>query len=190
MKKDSNVVWSTMAELSGKSKPELSRPQSAKSDLEAATQQNDFFVDKINKLKKRFEDNPIPADKQCPENFNKFSFHCIGAHELKKALKSLSNTPAQGSDGIPLSVWKAGMPALCLPLLTIINQIITLQYWPTAWKNPGKPADEWSSFRPVAILSRQSCTNNLWSSSRRSQYSPRSSTASGEPGARTQLSQN
>lgn len=81
--------------------------------------------------------------------------------EVKTVIKSLKIQKAPGPDTIPNAVLK-GLPRKALVMLTyIINAILTISYFPAAWKTsktiaipkPGKDRRDPASYRPIALLS-------------------------------------
>lgn len=163
LKKDPNALWDVLREVTNRKKVSDSSNESDSVALQCANEQNTFFVDKINKIRARFPPDksvtqPPELSQTPPESM--FTFHKIGASELKRAIKLMKNTASTGTDELPILVWKAGLDALCLSLLTITNQIISTSHWPEEWKEsiivpvpkPGKPAGVPSSYRPIALL--------------------------------------
>ena len=79
---------------------------------------------------------------------------------IKAALKTFSAKNAMGCDGIPITVYKAAISVLALPLVHLVNRIIATGIWPEDWKKAtvvpilkkNKPRSMPSSYRPVALL--------------------------------------
>ena len=89
-----------------------------------------------------------------------FTFSCVGTAAVKRALQKLAPKTAVGVDNIPITVFKMAWSALAIPLVHIVNLVITTGEWPNEWKESlitpvlkkGKPRLEIGSYRPVALL--------------------------------------
>ena len=160
-----NTARQIVSEISGKEKGKtLPLPSETSSDQEAAAACNEHYITKVNKLRLEMPaprgswQRPVaPLEEEYPL---RFSFCSIGAKEVKEAVRGLAAKKSVGSDGIPITVFKAALPALTLPLVRLINSIIASNQWPGAWKHalitpvlkPGKNPNEVSSYRPVSLL--------------------------------------
>ena len=153
------TAWKIASEISGKRKAStLPMPTNCSSDVEAANQCNRFYIDKVSKLRENMQNQPSPKERTT--DIPKFKFHCVGTATVRQALKKLKSKPSCGIDSIPITVYKGASEALLLPLVHIINIILTTGVWPTKWKESivlptlksGKPPGQTSSYRPVSIL--------------------------------------
>ena len=153
------AAWSIVNETTGKDKGfELPLPDGCKSAEEAANAANDYYVQKVLTLRKN-----LKTDMTLKEAFTSdtgFKFHCVGTKTVKQALQKLQNKPSVGIDKIPIGVFKTGWSALALPLVHLVNSVITTGKWPKRWKEilikpvpkPNKPPLDIASYRPVALL--------------------------------------
>ena len=158
------ALWALVAETRGKDKGKmLPLPSGCPSNKEAANRCNLHYIDKIDRLRDSMTSSaalapslPIAASFRDP-----FTFCAVGTAAVRAALKGMRSTPAKGLDGIPITVLKAGWSALALPLTHLTNVIIDSAAWPKQWKEsrvipdlkPGKRPADFSSYRPVSLLS-------------------------------------
>ena len=179
-----DAAWKICAEVNGKEKsPALPMPKTCSSDEEAANLCNAFYIDKVTNLRGNIRSwqnsrggisddssgtNP-KAMSQPPRrshNFegtsveSTFKFHSVGTAAVRRALGKLKAKPACGTDGVPILIYKLAWGPLALPLVKLINLVLTTGVWPDSWKESivtpvlkaGKPAGDVSSYRPVALL--------------------------------------
>ena len=158
------TAWRIASELSSKSKGSgLPVPENCTTDKDAANFCNNFYIDKVRALRADMSNGAPPSSFSDPyfeDNREAFKFCCVGVAEVRKALSALDAKTSVGVDGIPITVYKAGWGALAIPLVHIINLIITTKTWPDAWKlatvipvlKVGKPRLEVSSYRPISLL--------------------------------------
>jgi hypothetical protein len=90
-----------------------------------------------------------------------FHFKFANAKRTSEAIKSLNNTEALGTDGIPTSVLKKGVEVLAGPISHLVNRSLAKGRVPAAFKiglvhpihkGKGKPREDPGSYRPVSIL--------------------------------------
>ena len=157
-----SAAWRIVAEASAKEKGNtLPIPAGCSGAEEAANLCNNYYIEKVAKLRQNMPSRPAGSTagngSQCNSNFG---FRPVGVAHVRRALAKLEAKTAVGIDGIPITVYKAAEAALALPLVHIINLIITTSTWPDEWKiatvvpilKAGKPRAEVSSYRPVALL--------------------------------------
>ena len=155
-------AWSIVAEVNGKEKDHcLPLPDGCNTNFSAANVCNDFFVRKIERLRQGFSKNPsIPDNESQFDSIGNFRFQCVGIAKVREALKTLAPKNAVGIDGIPITVYKAAWAALALPVVHLVNQVISTSTWPMEWKiativpvlKNGKPRMDIASYRPVSLL--------------------------------------
>ena len=152
-------AWKIAAEVMGKSKTSsLPRPPECKTDEDASNQCNQFYIDKVKRLRKDLNSNPTIKAKAF--GGPKFEFHSVGTASVRQAIKKVQAKPACGVDGVPITIYKAAQETILLPLVHVVNLILKSGVWPSEWKRaiitptlkPGYPASQISSYRPVAIL--------------------------------------
>ena len=96
------MAWKVADEVRGKEKTsELPLPQECSSDQEAADKMNDFFVQKVLKLRSSMKSRP--AEKVTSKAGDTFRFHNIGVASLRKALRELKPKTSYGLDGVPIT---------------------------------------------------------------------------------------
>ncbi len=165
------AAWGIVAENTGKLKSAtLPIPTGATSDASAANLCNTHLRDKITKLRCGFKSssqlrggrqggkaNALALNPSCDDRFR---FHNVGVHTVKKAMDQLAPKLALGIDQVPLVIYKRAWEVLALPVTHLVNRIIATSTWPTYWKEaivipvlkPGKPTSEVASYRPIALL--------------------------------------
>jgi len=160
----SRAAWQIVREVDGTVKSGLlPLPRGCTSSSEAAQAANNFYRQKILDLRSKIappSGYPGTAPPSGGKESSSFSFQPIGASQLKAAARALQAKRACGVDGIPITVIKAGLPSLTLPLVHLANTIINSGRWPETWKEatvvpvlkPGKPPLETASYRPVSLL--------------------------------------
>ena len=153
------AAWQIVSEVSGKEKgSSLPLPNDCQTDREAATMANNYYIEKVNRLRENVNSHPI-ATAEMPKDTG-FRFHCVGTAAVKRALQKLALKTAVGVDNVPITVFKAAWSALAMPLVHVVNLVITKGEWPNEWKESlitpvlkkGKPRLEIGSYRPVALL--------------------------------------
>ena len=125
---------------------------------------NDYFVNKIVKLKDNIEQSDVvdPLDKlktKMEGNTCKFSLKSIKKKKLIKIMKKLKKKKSAGVDGLSQDMLTLGAYLLATPLSTIINKSITDGVFPNEWKEAlitpvlkkGDPG-LLSNYRPVSCL--------------------------------------
>ena len=158
-KHGASEAWRIVRETSGVQKgSRLPIPANCETDQEAANLVNDYYIEKVKKLRDKLDcQTPLRA-RALQEGT--FRFSCIGTATLKSALQKLQAKTAVGTDGVPITIFKSAWAPLALPLVHIVNLIIKTGEWPREWKEAvitpvlktGKPPSEASSYRPVALL--------------------------------------
>ena len=161
------AAWRIVADACGKGKgSELPLPNVCKNDVEAANHCNKFFIEKVRKLRENLGGDvcsgmDVDSDINLGDTgTNKFRFKSIGTSDIKKAVSQLRAGNTVGVDGIPITVFKAAISVLALPLTHVVNLILKECVWPDDWKEAiivpvlkaGKPRLDVSSYRPVSLL--------------------------------------
>ena len=127
---------------------------------------NTYFINKILKLSGRFS-TPVlgrhltTSSNQLRSQGDQLSLSPPSPSEVIRAIAGLKCTDATGVDGITVSVLQLGAPSIAMPVTHLIALSLAEAKIPTAFKiaivvpvhkGRGKPADQPSSYRPVAIL--------------------------------------
>ena len=162
------AAWRIVADACGKGRTGgLPLPEGCMNDEEASNQCNQFYIEKIRKLRDNLKkeadvenDTNLSVVNAVKARDSEFQFCCIGTKDIKKAISQLSAKNAVGVDDIPVTVYKAAISVLALPLTHVINLIIEERQWPDTWKEAiiipvlkaGKPKSDIGSFRPVSLL--------------------------------------
>lgn len=82
------------------------------------------------------------------------------ADEIRRILKDIKSKKSSGPDAIPTFVLKKLPDSAHAILAKLINCILSIGYYPSAWKTahvipihkPGKPANEAKNYRPISLL--------------------------------------
>ena len=90
---------------------------------------NDYFIEKIEKLKETIEKNyvkePLEKLRKKMEKRNiKFALKTVTEEKVKKAMLSLKKKRSAGKDGISQEKLILGTDILAIPLIRIINESI------------------------------------------------------------------
>ncbi len=122
---------------------------------------NDFYIQKINKIRKSIPSIPINDPVQVSTMQPKFTFKYPSAGKVAKVMQGLKNTGAVGEDGISVAALKKGIPALAGPISHLVRLSLTSGKVPDGFKaatitpvfkGKGKSPVAAASYRPVAIL--------------------------------------
>jgi hypothetical protein len=122
---------------------------------------NDFFVTKVENLRKEIDTKglPDPLSKAKGDTKTKFILKPVTVGQVLKAIMKLKNKSSTGFDQINSKVLKAGGEVLARPLCYIINTSITSGKFPGRWKEAKlipihKKGDtqDVKNYRPVANL--------------------------------------
>ena len=161
-----SVAWRITNEILNGRSSLLPLPEGCTTDLEAATTVNQFFTQKIVDLHSKINVETSCTDRGGPgiatdlQLDTKFKFGPVSAKDIREAARHLANKTSLGTDQIPITMIKAALPVLILPLTKLANAIILKKTWPKSWKcaiiiptlKRGKPSNKLSSLRPVALL--------------------------------------
>ena len=126
---------------------------------------NTQFRTKVNQITERL---PVDTKKSATlmeeffgtKKFKDWDMQEVDCEDVRKAIDSLKNTPATGSDGIPTVVLKQLKYEIAPYLTYLCNQIIRTRVYPTRWKrgtitpifkNNGSRTQK-TNYRPVVIL--------------------------------------
>ena len=122
---------------------------------------NNFFIDKILKIREGISAGPLPEIVENPANLPSFTFEYPTPGKIAKIISSLRNTGALGIDGISVAALKKGAPVLANPIAHLVQTSLSTARIPAGFKvavvspvfkgknkSPLAPA----SYRPVAIL--------------------------------------
>ena len=163
-KEGQTAAWKITAETTGKGAGgALPLPAGCISDSAAANLCNNFYIEKVEKLRDGLGVRDTATNKTAEfsaPNHETFEFSCVGTAAVRKALFSLETKNATGVDGIPITVYKTAWSVLALPLVHLVNLVIRTGVWLDEWKlatiipvlKAGKPRLEVSSYRPVSLL--------------------------------------
>ena len=162
---DPKVLWQLANSALGK--PQSSLPASLDvngtatvGDAEAAAAMNNFYIDKIKKLRENLRPVPSPPS-DWPKSSLPFSFSFASAGKISRVIKSLTNTEALGLDNIPVSILKKGVDVLASPIAHLVNISLSTGIVPDDFKigrvipihkGKGKNTADPASYRPVSIL--------------------------------------
>uniref|UniRef100_A0A670Z2R6 Reverse transcriptase domain-containing protein n=1 Tax=Pseudonaja textilis TaxID=8673 RepID=A0A670Z2R6_PSETE len=80
--------------------------------------------------------------------------------ELSQALKKQNNGKAPGPDGFPVEFYKTFQESLCIPLLEVMNEVMSKKIIPKTWSEayitliPKEEADllQIKNYRPISLL--------------------------------------
>ncbi len=156
-KNDSKKLWNIARAVTGMGK--VSEPSTSLT----ATKFNEFFIQKIEKIRKGIIPNANNTNVSAEHHVcKKFKFRYPSAAVIGKTIASLKNTGATGADGISTAVLKLGIPAIAGPLAHLVRTSFLTAKVPSAFKvatvtpvhkGKGKPLDSTGSYRPISILS-------------------------------------
>ena len=122
---------------------------------------NNFFVDIGEKLASKIEPIATKFDQYLQRNLpNSFAALPTSRHEIESVILSFDSKNSSGYDGIPMSVIKASIYNISLPLELLINSSISNGCFPNALKfakvcpvfKSGSKT-EISNYRPISVLS-------------------------------------
>ncbi len=146
---------------------------SVKGDDNLADCVNKFYIEKIDKIREKIEEQQQMQQQEQQEQepqrqhqqqqqqrSGRFRFRPPSEGEVHKAIMALNNTPAIGVDGIPVSVLKQLAPIISAPVAHLIKKSFESSRVPKGFKQASvvplhkrnKPPHLASSYRPVAIL--------------------------------------
>ena len=167
-KGDPKKVWNLANQALGKSSYS-SLPTSltvngvpTKDKFEAATATNQFFIEKVVKLREKLP--PASSVKALPRELTpprRFEFSFANASKVARIIRGLSSTGALGNDGIPVNILKLGVNILASPIAHLINMSLSTGQVPQGFKQgiiipvfkgKGKSSTDPSSYRPVSLL--------------------------------------
>jgi hypothetical protein len=130
------VLWGLANSALGK--PQSSLPASlvvnghaTVGNAAAAKTMNDFYIDKVNKLRADLRTVSSPPS-DWPASTAPFVFSFASAGKITKTVLALKNTDALGLDGIPVSVLKKGIEVLASPIAHLINRSLASGVVPVA----------------------------------------------------------
>ena len=134
------------------------------SEEEIAECFNDYFVDKIQKLKENIDPEYIgdplaKLKKKHENNVCKFALKQVSPNKLTKILKKLKKKKSSGNDGLPQEHLISGKTNLVPALCQIFNKSIESGEFPAQWKEAivspvlkkGNP-EMLENYRPVSCL--------------------------------------
>lgn len=129
-------------------------------ECELAMALNTFYVEKVQKIRANIQ--PASSTYNCPAvNPPQFLLVEPNVEEVAQWVCRLNNTTALGSDGIPVSCWKAGLPKLLYPLHHLVVSSFRASKVPARFKHSivtpifkgrGKSPATMESYRPVSVL--------------------------------------
>jgi hypothetical protein len=100
-KDDPKVLWELANAAVGKERPTLlpslyqENGEYTKTDKEAADQMNSFYVEKIDKLREKTEDTPVPSPSlSWPTTPSTFNFAFVTTRKIKEVICALKPTEA------------------------------------------------------------------------------------------------
>ena len=169
--RDSRKTWAAVREMNGATKASPPRQLTVQGQLirkpqEMAQQMNNFFISKIENIRKSFttsQTDPAEGLKKLVEGKNlndTLEIHTVSRYELSKIIKSMRPTKSHGIDGISIKLLKDNYSILAPALHNIINQSIKLSIFPNSLKTsrviplqkPALPSNQPSSYRPINLL--------------------------------------
>ena len=110
-----------------------------KDELSVAETFNEYFIDKVEQLKKGIdkslvEDPLVRLKERMKNNKTKLEFNTITQKQLTKHLKKLNKEKSSGLNGLSQENLLLGATNLIAPLATIVNQSIMEGEFPKEWK--------------------------------------------------------
>jgi hypothetical protein len=172
-KGDSRVLWQIASSAVGKNRPTLPASlddvgedvvTATKTDSEAANLLNEFYVNKVARLKVAIDaetpslpspspraDRPQEAAKtpppsassptsigtstsRWPKRTTEFQWEFMSAGKVAKLIRGLGSTEALGVDRVPISVYKKGLEVLSGPIAHLVNRSLAEGVFPDAFK--------------------------------------------------------
>ncbi len=131
---------------------------------ELANHVNRYYVDKIFNLRSRISRTTGTGNQKCSDadvvDVDELQLRPPSVGEVRKEIRRLKNTGAEGVDCIPTSVLKMGADVLAGPVAHLIAVSLRTAKVPDGFKKANivpvhkkkKPADSASSYRPVSLL--------------------------------------
>ncbi len=123
---------------------------------------NNFFIDKVAKIRRGISTtNPDHTSSHAWSGDQKFVLSPPSPATVEKIIRSLNNTGAVGSDGVPVLALKLAAPVIAAPIahmaaLSFLHARVPLAFKKAivvpVFKGKGKKAGSPSSYRPVSIL--------------------------------------
>ncbi len=188
---DSRAVWHLANSASGRSQSlalpaelqDESTGEKIKGEDRLANCVNDFYIEKIEKIRARIgtqqqqqqqqqqqrqqqqqQQQQQQRQQRQQQQQQQFRFKAPSEREVSSVIMSLNNTTALGVDGIPVAVLKHLAPIIAAPLSHMILKSFEQAVVPSGFKKAsviplhkkGKPPHLPSSYRPVAILAAMS----------------------------------
>ncbi len=147
-------LWNFARQHMGNSRPSI--PASLLAD-----DVNNYFVDKIQKIRQRIPDAVSTTRLTTRASHPKFVFRFPSAGKVREVIYSLGNTGALGVDNIGVAALKLGADAIAAPLAHIARLSFSQGVVPTGFKmaivtpvfkGHGKDINDKSSYRPISIL--------------------------------------
>jgi hypothetical protein len=167
-KGDPRTLWQIANAAVGKNTQSLpaslndvAKNAKTETDLEAATLMNQFYIDKVAKLKETVRSAPPPPPSTWPGETTAFEWTFTTAGRVAKLIRGLGSTEALGPDSVPVSVYKRGVDILSGPIAHLVNRSLANGVFPNAWKEGivvpvfkggGKDRKDPASYRPVSLL--------------------------------------
>ena len=137
--------------------------------LKMATAMNQYFTNKITKLKEEMEKetpdmDPVEFMKgHLPDNINTLDWDLISTEETEEEIVKLKNSSSVGPNGISNWLMKTAAKALAVPLTLIFNLSISSALFPSSWKHAiviplwkKKSKLDPASYRPVSLTCKPS----------------------------------
>ncbi len=145
-------------------------------DAELADCVNQFYIDKINKIRARIDaeegrrewrEREVRREQQQQEQHQQqhhFTFRAPSEKVVMTIIQGLSNTAALGVDGVPVAVLKQLAPIIAGPISHLVRMSFEQAVVPAGFKKAivlplhkkNKPPHLPSSYRPVSILAAMS----------------------------------
>ena len=164
-----NVLRSKAKDLNGPPVKLLLNGKPETNPLKLASAMNQYFINKINKLKEEMKtacatEDPVDfMTKHLPDNIKKLDLELVSRKEVVTAISNLKNSHSVGPDGISNWLMKSASEALAAPLESLFNLSISSAVYPSAWKKAEviplwkkKSQLDPSSYRPVSLTSKPS----------------------------------
>ena len=167
--KDENEVWKIVKDVTSPRTNQnitlIENGVEITKEEEVAELFNEFFVEKISKLKQnidnKYKEDPLQRLKAKMESKNlKFKLKPVTEKKVLKIIKSMKSKKSSGLDELTQAQMILGADILAIPLTRIINTSITEAKFPDMWKEgvvtpvlkKGSPKDK-MNYRPVTCLS-------------------------------------
>ena len=104
---------------------------------EVAVKMNEFFIDKVRKLRNKFQSQHLDLRgcRQAMQSKNcKSSLNFVSVHKVEKMLRNLKSSRATAIDGLDSYSLKISAGFVAIPIHHLITVSIMQQKFPSLWK--------------------------------------------------------